>query len=333
VTARVAILTPWPNWPLARQTPRGELRWGDCRFEINPSGGAFDYVAAYDGVPYDVTLDCPADGTLLITGEPPSIKHYDARFCGQFHTIVTCHTDLAHRRKLFSYQAHPWYAGVDQRVGGQPPETIDEFLAEPPAPKERLISVIASDKAVTAGHRHREALVARLQARFGDHIDVFGRGRRDVADKADAIRPYKYHVVLENSEFYDYWTEKISDSYLCRALPFYWGCPNLGQYFPAQSFVPISIYDPDAAVATIDRAIAQAAFENAAAAIEESRRRVLTEYNMFALLSRLCGQGTSSSPAPLRLRPESHFRDSIRRKISKRLRRALPRKYRTPQKS
>jgi hypothetical protein len=328
MTLDIALLTPWPDWPLARQTPQGGLRWDNCRFHINPHGGAFDYVAAYDGVPYDVTLDCPADGTLLITGEPPSIKAYDARFAAQFHTVLTCHTDLAHPRKLFSYQAHPWYVGVDRSAGAPPPKTIDDFLAEPAAPKTRLISVIASDKAVTAGHRHRKALVAKLQTHFGDQLDVFGRGIRDIADKTDAILPYKYHVALENSEFYDYWTEKLSDAYLCSTLPVYWGCPNLDRYFPEQSFLRISIYDPDAAVAIIDRAIAAAAFENAAAALEESRRRVLTEYNMFALLSRLCNEGTSLAPAKLRFRQESHFRDSLRRKLSKRLRRAVPRRYR-----
>ena len=295
---------------------------------INPRGGAFDYVAAYDGIPYDLTLECPADSTLLITGEPPSIKAYDARFAAQFHTVLTCHTDLAHPRKLYSYQAHPWYVGVNRSGGARPAKTIDDFLAAPATPKTKLISVIASDKAITAGHRHRKALVAKLRAHFGDQLDVFGRGIRDVGDKMDAILPYKYHVALENSEFYDYWTEKISDPYLCRTLPVYWGCPNLDRYFPEQSFLRISIYEPDTAVGIIDRAIAASAFENATAALEESRRRILTEYNMFALLSRLCNKGTSLAPAMLHFRPESHFRDSLRKKLSKRLRRAVPRKYR-----
>lgn len=285
-------------------------------------------MVAYDGVPYDVVLDCPADATLLITGEPPSIKHYDARFAAQFHTVITCHTDLAHPRKLYSCQGHPWYAGIDQGEKRRAPKTIDTLLAEPAPRKEKLISVIASDKAVTAGHRHRKALVAKLRAHFGDHIDVFGRGVRDVGDKAEAILPYKYHVVLENSEFYDYWTEKISDTYLCRALPLYWGCPNLDAYFPGDSFVPINIYDPDATIAAIEHAIARSAFEASSTAIEAARRRVLGEYNMFAVVSERCCNTGSLPAVPTRLRPESVFRDSLRKRISKRLRRALPRRYR-----
>jgi hypothetical protein len=330
---RVALLTLSPDWPFARQTPAASLRWEDCTFEINPTGGTFDFVAAYDGVPWDTTLACPPDATLLITGEPPSIKHYDARFAAQFHTVITCHTDLAHPRKLFSSQVHPWYAGVDRRGGRiAAAQAIDALLAEPSPRKDRLISVIASDKAVTAGHRHRRALVARLQAHFGDRIDVFGRGIRDIGDKADAILPYKYHVALENSEFYDYWTEKISDSFICRAMPLYWGCPNIDNYFPSDSSIRINIYDPDGAVAVIERAIAGAAYESSTAAREEARRRTLTEYNLFAVVSALCRGTSSLPPVALRLHPESRFRDSLRKRINRQLRRAVPRKYRRPAK-
>ena len=92
----------------------------------------------------------------------------------------------------------------------------------------------------------------------------------------------------------------------------------------------INIYDPDATIAAIDEALARDAFATAAAALEEARRRVLMEYNIFAVASRLCGAPSFLAPAAHRLRPEEVFRDSLRRKLSKRLRRAIPRRYRRP---
>ena len=45
---------------------------------------------------------------------------------------------------------------------------------------------------------------------FGTRLDVFGRGIRSIPDKAAGILPYRYHIALENSQFYDYWTEKLA---------------------------------------------------------------------------------------------------------------------------
>jgi hypothetical protein len=325
---RVALLTPWPEWPVARQTPGGSLRWGGCQFAINPPGGRFDLCAAYDGVPAPVTLDCPPDRSVLITGEPPSIKSYDERFAAQFHAVITPHTNLAHPNKIHGAQGYLWYAGVERGDGGLVPRKgFDEMLTEGAPAKPRLLSVVVSDKAVTPGHRHRRRFVAALAAHFGNEVEIFGRGTRPLADKAEGIAPFKYHLALENSEYHDYWTEKLSDAYLCFAHPLYWGCVNVERYFPADSLTRINIYDIPAGIAAIERAIAENRYEAAAAARAEARRRVLTEYNIFAILGRMATP--SGRPvAPLTLLPESHFRDSLRRKLSKRLRRALPRRFR-----
>jgi hypothetical protein len=330
---RVALLTPWPEWPLARQTPGSALRWGRCAFAINPRHGRFDACVAYDGVPFPAALDCPSDRTILITGEPPSIKHYDERFAAQFHEVVTCHTNLPHPRKIHDQQGYPWYAGVERQSDGSvvARQTFDEMMTEAPPAKAKLLSVVVSDKLVTPGHKHRRTFVKALLAHFGDAVDVFGRGTKPVADKAAAIVPYKYHLAFENSEFYDYWTEKLSDAYLCFAFPLYWGCVNIDKYFPRESLEKINIYEPSIGIEQIERAISENRYETSMAERAAARRRVLTEYNMFAMLDRLLEEPSERPPEPLLLHPESHFRDSLRRKISKRLRRAIPRKLRRKQ--
>jgi hypothetical protein len=326
---RIALFDMFPQWPLARQTPGGTLCWGTTEFAINPSGGTFDGCVVFDGLIDTTAIECPPDRTVFIAGEPPSIKLYHTGFLEQFATVVTCHSDTPHRRKLHTQQGYPWHIGVSRRDGGLV-ETLDYdgLRAAPPPEKDKLISVIVSDKAVTPGHAYRRAFVARLQQHFGARLDVFGRGIRPIADKADGILPYRYHVALENSEFPDYWTEKLADSFLGFAHPLYWGCPNLARYFPADSFTMLNIHDPAQAIAAIEQAIDEDRYERSREAVAEARRRVLDTYNLFALAGELVGAASAQPPSACRLKPESVFRDSLTKKLRQRLRRTVPRRFR-----
>ncbi len=326
---RIALFDTFPEWPLARQTPGGALRWGATEFAINPAGGSFDGCVVFDGLPDTTAIECPADRTVFIAGEPPSIKLYHSGFLAQFATIVTCHSDTPHPRKLHMQQGYPWHIGVARRDGGLvATQDYDGFRAAPPPDKGKLISVIVSDKAVTPGHAYRRAFVARLQQHFGSRIDVFGRGIRPIPDKADGILPYRYHVALENSEFPDYWTEKLADCFLGFAHPLYWGCPNLARYFPAASFTMLNIHDPAQAIATIEQAIAEDRFARSRDAVAEARGRVLDAYNLFALAGELIGAASAQPSTACRLRPEAVFRDSLTKKLRQRLRRTVPRRFR-----
>jgi hypothetical protein len=84
----------------------------------------------------------------------------------------------------------------------------------------------------------------------------------------------------------DYFTEKLVDSFLGLALPFYFGCTNAEDYFPQESFIPIDIFDFEGSMNTIRQAIGANEYEKRLPYIKEARRRVLEEHNLFALLSR-----------------------------------------------
>jgi hypothetical protein len=326
---RIALFDMFPQWPLARQTPGGALRWGDAEFAINPAGGAFDGCVVFDGLLRETAIECPSDRTFFIAGEPPSIKLYHTGFLAQFAAVVTCHSDTPHRRKIHDQQGYPWHIGVTRRDGGLvATQDYDGFRAGVMPQKSKLISVIVSDKAVTPGHAYRRAFVARLQRHFGAAIDVFGRGINSLADKVDGIIPYRYHVALENSAFPDYWTEKLADAFLGFAHPLYWGCPNLDRYFPSGSFTALNIHDPETAIATIEQAIAEQRFERSRDALAQARGLVLHDYNLFALACGLVVPLSAAAPSPCRLRPESVFRDSLTKKLRHRLRRTVPRRFR-----
>jgi hypothetical protein len=122
------------------------------------------------------------------------------------------------------------------------------------------------------------------------------------------ISSYKYHIVIENGSFEDYWTEKLADAFLGKAYPFYHGCPNLLDYFPKNSFTAIDINNFDESVAVIRKSMDQHYYERSIDAIETSRNLVLDKYNLFPMLAKLCsGMQSTSRKNDLTLQPEESF--------------------------
>ncbi len=93
--------------------------------------------------------------------------------------------------------------------------------------KTKNISVISSNKTFTDGHRLRHEVIQK----FGDKMDVFGRGYDPVEFKIDGLKDYRFSVVIENCKR-DYWfTEKLIDCFTTGTIPIYWGCPSIGDFF------------------------------------------------------------------------------------------------------
>jgi len=93
--------------------------------------------------------------------------------------------------------------------------------------KTKNISVISSNKTFTDGHRLRHEVIQK----FGNKMDVFGRGYDPIEFKIDGLKDYRFSVVIENCKR-DYWfTEKLIDCFATGTIPIYWGCPSIGDFF------------------------------------------------------------------------------------------------------
>lgn len=292
------------KWPAERQTPGRTAVWGDCRFLINQPVKQCDYWVVFEDLDEPEATHCPAGNTLLVTGEPPTIREYSKKFVNQFSTAITCHPDLPCSEVLLTQQALPWHVGRREASwdGG-----YDELKSLDKVEKSKLLSVISSDKAFTSGHRRRRRFVARLQEHFGDRLEVFGRGVRDVEDKWDALAPYKYHLALENSSYPHYWTEKLSDTYLAHSFPIYGGCPNVNEYFPNESFCLIDMDDPESAIERIEECLEKDLWERSREARAQARQLVLDKYNFFPMVADFVEKRiglTESKPVRVRLRPD-----------------------------
>jgi hypothetical protein len=102
--------------------------------------------------------------------------------------------------------------------------------------KTGMVSLIASEKRDTEGHRLRHAIVD--WARGTDRqVDIMGRGYRPFDRKSDGLAPYRYSVIIENGREENYFSEKLVDCLLCGTVPIYWGCPNIDRFFDTSGFV------------------------------------------------------------------------------------------------
>jgi hypothetical protein len=117
----------------------------------------------------------------------------------------------------------------------------------------------------------------------------------------------------------------VADTFLGDAYLFYWGCPNLADYFPVESFSSLDRSDPQGAAKVITRILDHGDLPGIRAAVAESKRRVLDEYNLFSEGERLVGSLGSRQPRKRVIRPESAFGLTFNRRVRNLLRGILGR--------
>ncbi len=270
-----------------RQFPDNDPTWGNCEFIFNSEDTNYDWLVVYNDFPESLmeeTLACPEDHTLLVTTEPPSIKSYGSDFTNQFNCVLTSQPEwsLPHKNRIFSQAALHWFIGW----GKDNFRSYNTLASASPENKNKIISTVCSSKQQRHTlHNQRYQFTQALKAKLPE-LEIFGHGVRLMDDKAEALDDYRYHIAVENYVGEHHWTEKLSDSFLGLTLPFYFGCPNAGDYFPRQSFISIDINDLEGAFEIIRNAIDNNEYEKRLPYILEARRRVLEEYNIFAVLSR-----------------------------------------------
>lgn len=299
-----------PGFPLGRQTPGASCRWGDYQFIVNEDLEECDYWVVGEGLPRRTTCRCPPEHTVFITGEPVNVRPYNPLFLRQFRTVISCQEKIVHRNVVRTQPALPWLIGMrwdskNRCWKKEHSKDYDELKGMDDVRKDRLVSVITSDKVLTNGHRVRLDFVRRLEKELGNELDVFVTSNMDLEDKWDAIGRYRYHIALENSVYPDYWSEKISDPMLGLSYPIYYGCPNALDYFPEGSFTAIDINDFERSLSTIREVIGSDRRERCMDQLREAKRLVMDRYNVFPMLAEVLGGLPSGTAArSITLRPE-----------------------------
>lgn len=286
---RVKMIGNYQNHLWIRQFPGRVPVWGECEFLFDPAERDYDWLVVYNDFPGDGQQHEQHPGecgnSLLVTTEPSTIKVYGRAYTAQFGHVLTSQPQwaLPHPGRIFSQPALQWFYGLS----GDRSACFDEMLANPPADKSESIATVCSSKQQRHTlHNRRHEFTRQLKTRLPE-LQIYGQGVRPMADKAEALNPYRYHLAIENFIGPHHWTEKLADPFLGLTLPFYIGCPNAADYFPAESFIALNIKDVDGAADTIRQALENKEYERRLPSVLEARRLIMFEYNLFAVLAKL----------------------------------------------
>ena len=273
------------DWPLKRQTPDSKGIWGNYQFFLNEKIEKCDYWVVFGGVKESENTICPKKNTIFVATEPKNIKRYNTNFLKQFETIITSASNVKHTNIIQNQHADPWMIGAEYSLTtntwGNFLKNYDNLKHSEKSVKNKLISVISSNKNSTKEHRQRLKFVNELKKHFGDKIDIFGKGLNDFSDKWDTISPYKYHIAIENCSHKDHFSEKLSDTFLAETYPIYYGCPNIYDYFSKNSLTTIDIKKPKEAIKIIENTIKNNQYKKSIQDILNAKNLVLDKYNFF----------------------------------------------------
>lgn len=257
----------------------------NCKFIFDENEKNFDWLVVYNNLSDDIKISnsCPKENTIFVTSEPSSITYYGKKFLSQFEYVLTGQEDyaLSHPGKIYQQPALRWFYESDLSR----PTNIDELRKNIPLEKNKIISTICSNKSSNFTlHKKRLKFIKYVKEQMPE-LHHFGKGFHQIKDKSEGIKSYKYHIVIENHIANHWWTEKLSDAFLGCSLPFYYGSPNINQYFPEKSLIKIDINKPKLALQIIRNAIQNNEYEKRLEHLLIARKRLIDTYSIFSVLS------------------------------------------------
>ena len=261
----------------------------NCRFYVNDnSAEEVDYWFIFDDLQHPKeSVKVSQQNIFFLTAEHIfDLGFYDTPskvlFLNQFYNVFSSY-DIFKDNTHYTFPFLGWMINANHgaSIFSDTARDINWLKKYVNFEKSKLISVFCSTKIVTPSHLLRYKFVEKLKNYFGNQIDWYGNGINSIPQKWDGIAPYKYHVVLENQSRHNILSEKLYDSYLGLSFPFYWGAPNISEFFHPDSFEAIEILDWKGAIDTIEKNISSDRWLRSKELLLESKERVLTNYNPF----------------------------------------------------
>ncbi len=152
------------------------------------------------------------------------------------------------------------------------------------------VTTLRGGKNQLAGHRLRQEICGRAdEITIAHEFWTSGRqaavrlGAEAKSTRGERILPAEagakkclfdamFHIAIENSQWENYFTEKLIDCFVTRTVPIYWGCPNVGDFFDLDGIIVVR--DADEIIAVCN-ALTPADYTRRSVAI--ARNRALCE--------------------------------------------------------
>lgn len=258
-----------------RQSPANSGIWDGILFDESVEGN-YDFLLCLNPPVVPITTHLPKERRWLITQEPPLQQFHLYKGSFKYFGKIFTQFESENNNVLNTQTCLPWHVNM----------TYDELVQLRIGKKQDKISTITSSYNYTKLHKIRLDFISYLKEE-NIKIDFFGKGVNFLEDKFEGLYPYKYSICIENSVFKHYWTEKLADCYLSFTMPIYYGCTNLEDYFPKESFIQIDLSDFCKSKQIIENAIIDRKWEKSIKKIITARDLILTKYQFFPYISEL----------------------------------------------
>lgn len=118
------------------------------------------------------------------------------------------------------------------------PITACTWIKEPQIyEKNKLISMISSNKAMCSGHYMRVFWARKLMNDVDGFGNLFGK---NMNNKEEGLKDYMFTICMENETTPGYFTEKLIDCFNTGTIPIYYGDPEIDKVFNKDGIITLT---------------------------------------------------------------------------------------------
>ena len=166
--------------------------------------------------------------------------------------------------------------------------TIAKYEACDVGRKKFQVAFITSSKRMFPGHRLRQEIYERLPERLGELSVWKHRSPPYLGDKREKFEESQYVITPENSRHNNYYSEKIVDCFIAKAIPVFWGCPNIGKHFNEDGIICFENCDE---MLSKLKELTPEYYHSRREAIEENHQRALLGVHQWDLIENAISNG------------------------------------------
>jgi len=101
--------------------------------------------------------------------------------------------------------------------------------------KSKLVSLIASSKTTTPGHKFRFEITNKFASPY--KIDLWGSAFNKFESKTEPLEDYYFSITVHNNKEDNLFTDALLDCFALGTIPVFWGCPNIGEFFDEKGII------------------------------------------------------------------------------------------------
>lgn len=160
--------------------------------------------------------------------------------------------------------------------------------------KKYEVAFITSSKRMFPGHVLRQEIYERLPEHIGDLSVWKHRSPPYLGDKREVFESSQFVITPENSRHNNYYSEKLVDCFIAKAIPIFWGCSNIGKFFNVDGIVCFDNCDD---LLNKLRTLTPEFYQSKRAAIEENFQRALLGVHQWDLIENAITEGIAKKHA------------------------------------